>query len=549
MRFRGSLRVRLLAVALGLLTVGILVSDVLVLRELRVHLVDRVDRQVTALGQLMSRLSPQLLDRSTPVKGSQLLGGLDLINDLTATYLDDSGQVVASAGAGLSAASSPSAALFFDESGMSVFGAAGGDGSRWRMVVVPREGGVVVVGASLAAVDGILTRLLVFCLITELVLVAVLGVAGWFGVPAALRPLRDIERTATAIAAGDLQRRVPVDGPPGSEVARLTGVLNEMLARIERAFAARAESEARMRRFVADVGHELRTPLFGIAGSAELHLMRGSSSPGEIDRTMRRIDTEARRLTGLVEDLLLLARLDEPAAGPVLELAPMDLRTLAAYARDQLVALDPGRAVTLTGPAPSPAGSGPEPSPAPTAPFAPTVPTMPTAPAWPGGGWGLPGEATVLGDEARLRQVVVNLVGNVHAHTPAGTPVRIGVGRVGAEAILEIADSGPGIPAGQEVLIFERFHRGDTSRARSGGGGAGLGLSIVRSLVAAHGGRVEAHSPAGAGAVFRVTLPARMGGDTEDAQGLSGSGQAGAGRSGHAGDRGADQAVWRDDCG
>ncbi|GAA2882758.1 two-component sensor histidine kinase [Actinoplanes cyaneus] len=509
MRFRGSLRVRLLVVALGLLTVGILISDVLVLRELRVHLVDRVDRQVSAFGQLMARLNPQLLSRSDAERGDQLLGGLDLIDDLAVTYLDESGRVAGAAEAGRSGSTPPPAAALRDRSGAPVFGATGQDGSAWRLAVLPRAGGgVVVVGASLAAVDDILTRLLVFCALTEAALVVVLGAAGWFGVPAALRPLRAIERTAAAIAAGDLQRRVPVRGPPGSEVARLTAVLNDMLAQIERAFGARAASEARMRRFVADVGHELRTPLFGIAGSAELHLMRESSSPGEIDRTMRRIDTEARRLTRLVEDLLLLARLDEPAAGPVLDREPMDLRTLAADARDQLEALEPGRAVTLTGV----------------------------------GGAGPPGAAPVLGDEARLRQVVVNLVGNVHAHTPADGPVRIGVGCAGGRAILEIADSGPGVPEAERERIFERFHRGESSRARSGAGGSGLGLSIVRSLVVAHGGDAEVRDAAGGGALFRVSLPAH----SEHAQGVCGNGQDDRAPSVHAGDPGADQEVRRD---
>ncbi|WIM93697.1 HAMP domain-containing sensor histidine kinase [Actinoplanes oblitus] len=489
---------RLVAVSLGLLMAGILVSDVLVLRELRRHLVDRVDRQVVAFGQLMGRLGPGLLSPADPARSDQLLGGLDLISDFSVVYLDASGSVTWSASAHHSSARPPDPAAVRRSAG--AVSAPGPDGSTWRMVVVPRAGGgVVVVGASLAAVDDIVTRLLIFCLITEAVLVVALGVAGWFGVPAALRPLRDIERTATRIAGGDLSRRVPVEGPPGSEVARLAGVLNDMLARIELAFAARAESEARMRRFVADVGHELRTPLFGIAGSAELYLMRGSltresaeraasgapeavragRTVGDLrdvtgaDRAMRRIDTEARRLTGLVEDLLLLARLDEPASGPALEMAPMDLRTLAADARDQFADLDPDRPVTLSGVS----GAGP------------------------------PGAAPVLGDEARLRQVVVNLVGNVHAHTPPEGPVRIGVGQAGEEAVLEVADSGPGIPPGERERVFERFHRGETSRDRSRGGGSGLGLSIVRSLVNAHGGRVEVRDGADRGAVFRVVLP------------------------------------------
>ena len=206
---------------------------------------------------------------------------------------------------------------------------------------------------------------------------------------------------------------------------------------------------------------------------------------GDAAPAMQRIDREAGRLATLVEDLLLLARLDEPAGGPVLETAPMDLRTLAVDARHDLLALDPGREVRLTGPA----GAG-----------------APGSHAEDG-----PGAALVMGDEARLRQVAVNLVGNVRAHTPPGSPVRIGVGRVGGEAVLEIADSGPGLTPEQASRVFERFYRGDDSRSRGTGAGAGLGLSIVRSLVAAHGGRVEVTGRSGA--TFRLCLPAL----TEDA--------------------------------
>jgi two-component system OmpR family sensor kinase len=190
---------------------------------------------------------------------------------------------------------------------------------------------------------------------------------------------------------------------------------------------------------------------------------------------MSRIEREAARLARIVEDLLLLARLDEDATGdvhPTLRLTPMDLRTLAADALHDLRALAPERPITLTGP-----GGGP------------------------------PGGAPVLGDESRLRQVTSNLVGNAIAHTPPGTPVRIGVGTLEDQAVLELSDEGPGIAAEQTGHIFDRFYRADTARGRTQTGGAGLGLSIVRSLVTAHRGRVEVRSVPGEGTTFRVLLP------------------------------------------
>jgi two-component system OmpR family sensor kinase len=245
-----------------------------------------------------------------------------------------------------------------------------------------------------------------------------------------------------------------------------------MLAQIESAVAARTRSEERLRRFVADASHELRTPLAGINGFAQLYRMGGT----EIGVAMDRIERESSRLTALVDDLLLLAQLDE--RGLELQRQPMDLRTLAADGMHDLRALDPTRPVALTG-----LGANAEPAPAP-----------------------------VLGDEARLRQVVSNLVGNAIAHTPAGTPVRIGVGTRDGQAVLELSDEGPGLPSDQARQVFERFYRADTSRAREDlgdrGGGAGLGLAIVWSLVTAHDGAVEVDTAPGAGATFRITFPA-----------------------------------------
>lgn len=248
-----------------------------------------------------------------------------------------------------------------------------------------------------------------------------------------------------------------------------------MLDRIEEGDAARAATNARMRTFLADAGHELRTPLSGIKGFTELYRMGGMPERTDVDAAMSRIEGEAARLVRIVEDLLLLARLDEEAAANLrlpLHLTPMDLRTLAADALHDLRALAPDRTVVLTGP-----GGGP------------------------------PGGAPVLGDEARLRQVTSNLVGNALAHTPPGTPVRIGVGTQGGLAVLELSDEGPGLTAEQAAHVFDRFYRVDHARGRTRDGGVGLGLSIVHSLVSAHHGRMEVDTAPGEGATFRMVLP------------------------------------------
>ncbi|NUS11854.1 MAG: HAMP domain-containing histidine kinase, partial [Streptomyces sp.] len=328
----------------------------------------------------------------------------------------------------------------------------------------------VVVAASLDDVSSTTDRLSTAFWLIGAVVAALLGVAGWFAVRAGLRPLRQIEATAVEIAEGrPLSHRMPA-ASPHTEAGRLASALNAMLAQIESAFAARAESEEQMRRFVADASHELRTPLAGIRGFAELYRMGALAGEADVKRTMARIESEAVRLGGLVEDLLTLVRTEE--LRPV-QVAPMDLRTLAVDALHDTTALDPARTVTLTGP----------------------------------GGDGPPAPAPVLGDEARLRQVVANLVGNAVAHTPPGSPVRIGVGTQDAHGVLEVADTGPGLTAAQAARVFERFYRTDASRTRATGGGAGLGLSIAAALITAHGGHIELDTSPGHGATFRIRLP------------------------------------------
>jgi two-component system OmpR family sensor kinase len=348
--------------------------------------------------------------------------------------------------------------------------------TRWRMVTVEKvdRTGIKVIDVAipLTEVDHTVDQLRLSVLVVGLGVTLGVAMLGRAAIRRAFVPLAQVEETAAAIAAGDLSRRIP-EYPDTTEVGRLTSALNGMLNQIERAFRAQATSEARTRRFAADASHELRTPLASIRGFAELYL-QGAVPSEEVPRTMHRIEDEARRMGGLVEDLLLLARLDDRRPG---RSEPVDLAVLAGDAAHDARGLDPSRHVQLLG-----VGSAAGP-----------VPSM------------------VTGDEDRLRQVVANLVANAIRHTPPGTPIEIAVGveRAGPEpkAVLEIRDHGPGLSPGQTPRVFERFYRVDASRSRGQGGGSGLGLSIVAAIVAAHGGSVTVLRTSGGGATFRVDFP------------------------------------------
>ncbi len=352
-------------------------------------------------------------------------------------------------------------------------GTLDGHGS-WRVIVVPRrDGSIVYVARSLADENGTVTRLVLLEAIIGLTVLVLLGGLGYVVVRRSLRPLEEVETTAAAIAAGDLSRRVP-ESDERTEVGRLATAFNSMLTQIESAFRVRAESEAaarkseeRMRRFVTDASHELRTPLTSIRGFAELY-RQGAVAGDELPRLMRRIEDEGARMGLLVDDLLMLARLDQerPLARDVVDLLP-----LATDAVHDAQAVDPSRTVTL----------------------------------------GTDGAAyDVVGDESRLRQVLANLVGNALKHTPAGTPVEVRLSTADGQAVLEVVDHGPGLAPEDAERVFERFYRADPSRARSAGkseGGSGLGLAIVAALAEAHGGSVSVDTSPGKGATFRVRLP------------------------------------------
>lgn len=326
----------------------------------------------------------------------------------------------------------------------------------------PREG-TVVVALALTEVDATLHRLLfVEALVGASVLAAVGALAGWL-VRVGLRPLTEMEQTAAAIAAGDLSRRVE-PAEPRTEVGRLGLALNNMLERIEAAFAERSASEERLRRFVADASHELRTPLTSIRGYAELFRRGARTRPEDLAKSMNRIEEEAARMGKLVEELLLLAKFDQR---PVLDKEPVDLSRLVFDAAEDARATQPERRIE-------------------------TEVNQP---------------AVVDGDETRLRQVLANLLANALEHTPAGTPIKVRVSSGPEEAVLEVADTGPGLEERHADKVFDRFFRVDKARARDRGG-AGLGLSIVDSIVTAHGGRVWVDTSPGRGAAFKVALPA-----------------------------------------
>jgi len=325
-----------------------------------------------------------------------------------------------------------------------------------------QDGTIVVTAAPLSDVDDAIAHVVRAVALAALGTLGLAALVSWWLIRAGLRPVDQMIDTAAAIAGGDLSRRV--DGAdPRTELGQLGTALNEMLGQIERSTAARVASEERMRRFVADAAHELRTPLTSLQGHAELYRQGALETPEAISRAMSRIESSASRMGRLVEDLLLLARLDQQRT---LEREPVDLIALAREAAADFAAVAPDRPFEQR----------------------------------------LEGEVVVLGDRIRLRQVIDNLLANAWTHTPTATPVRLSVRRRGPDAELIVEDDGPGIPPEAHERVFERFWRADPGRTRKRGG-TGLGLAIVASIVAAHGGTVDLATTPGRGTTFTVHLP------------------------------------------
>jgi len=461
-----SLRRRLLAGLIGVAAV-LIVTNVVLSSTIQRFLLDRLDRQLVEVasrpvfrGDDHGRGGP---DRTFPSNEAQTLSeyfiavgdpNADTLTPLSSAFFDETEAPALRRSQLLSNLTDPDA-------DPKPFTTASLQGSaRWRLVAVddPRYGAIVV-GIRLDEVDRTIERIRLVQVFGTLAVLASLGLVSWWMLRLGVHPIEDMARTADAIAAGDLSQRVEHPGER-TEAGRLGVALNSMLGRIEDAFRAREQSEDRVRRFAADASHELRTPLTSIQGYAELWRAGGLREPDQLSDAMRRMEQEARRMGTLVEDLLLLARVDQRRP---LELGEVRLHDIAADAVNDARAVEPDRSIELVA---SP--------------------------------------VTVRGDEMRLRQVLGNLLANTRAHTPAGTPVQVSVRVESGRARLEVADRGPGMEPEVAAKVFERFYRADKSRAQ---GGTGLGLSIVAAIAEAHGGGAEVASTVGEGTTFSVVLP------------------------------------------
>ena len=340
---------------------------------------------------------------------------------------------------------------------------AKGPDFRAIAVVLPTTGDTVVVAQSLQAVERTKHQLLVLFLFVGLIALLMIAIAARYVIQIGMRPLENVEKTAEQIASGDLSARLP-DAKPNTEVGRLVSSLNTMLARIEESFAARTESEGRLRRFVADASHELRTPLTAIRGFAELHRQGAVTGESDTKELVARIERESVRMSSLVEDLLVLARMDQ---GPKMEIKPVNLSEVVTDAVESARAAGPGHPIKLT------AGN----------------------------------EIYALGDANRIHQVVANLLANARVHTPVGTQITVEVIHLDKEVQVVVADNGPGLSEANREKIFERFYRVDPSRQRTGNEGSGLGLSIVDAVMRSHGGHVSVDSKLGEGSTFTLHFP------------------------------------------
>ena len=511
---RTSLRTKLVTALLALVAIALAVMSFVGVAVFGNYLQNQVDVQLRGLDA-------QVVNDPAAYLGGHHMAFL--LNNSVVEVLASNGQPVTGLGnwQNLSNNSGPAiSASQLEASGNSgqpftVPAQSGGDG--WRVITQPlqystdgvtTQSGTLVVGLSLGNLDQTMAYLIRVDVIVSVVILIVLAIVGFAVVRANLQPLVDIEETAGEIADGHLNRRVP-ERDPRTEIGSLGRSLNIMLSQIEAAFHAREESEAaahqneeRMRRFIADASHELRTPLTAIRGFAEYYRQRGGLvphwdksaassasadeagsdaryvggglTPDDLDRIMHRVEKEAARMGLLVEDLLLLARLDQQRP---LARQPIDLLSLAADAVHDARLLAPARTIDLS---------------------------VQRGAAF-----------LVTGDDARLRQVIGNLMSNALTHTPDGSPIEVSIGSgtldprepgSGPAVTLDVTDHGPGMAPEQAQRVFERFYRADQARTRTTGG-SGLGLAIVRALVTAHGGTASVRTAPGRGATFRIALP------------------------------------------
>lgn len=466
-----SIRARLVIGMVLLVSAGLAIANTAGILMLRSYLLERVDNQVAGFGSATPQEPPPGIANDPEQLCANPRDPQGLRSDFVLVLLNAEGDVVCSVGPDLgdSGPDLASGPLPGNSATPELATVRSQDGdTRWRVRTVALTGSDqrLVFAVSLADADATVDRLVRLSLVTSGIVLLLTAAAAWAIARIGLKPLNRIEDTAERIAAGDLAQRVP-SYRSRSEVGRLARSLNGMLGQIESAFTARTESEAKLRQFISDASHELRTPVAAVRGHAELW-RTGISN--DLDTVMTRIESESKRMGDLVDDMLLLARLDQSRP---LEQRPVDLLSLATDAVLDAQALQPQRTVTLE------ARQG-------------------------------PGPPVVTGDEARLRQVMANLLTNALVHTPPTSPIEVHIGVEDRHVEAVISDAGPGMPPEVAAKVFDRFYRADHGRVRDHGG-AGLGLAIVKSLVEAHGGAVTCTSTVERGSTFVVALPLAFG--------------------------------------
>jgi two-component system OmpR family sensor kinase len=466
-----SLRGRLLVGVISLVVVGLLISDIATYFTLQNSLLSRIDDQLRAPSTVITAVavlnSPDCQLRGP---GSSTSFPAGTVTEL----IGPSGAVVAACRVQQFGSNSSTARPVLPgslqktvgDNPVQPFTVEGTGGiSRFRITNWSENsfpGDIVVFAVPLTETQSTLSALLLLELLISVAVVAATAILAFLIIRISLRPLERMGAVAADIAAGDLARRVE-PATQNTEIGRLGLALNGMLSQIEAAFAERTASNDRLRRVIADASHELRTPLTSIRGYAEMLRRGAAESPKDSEAARRRIEEESIRMTGLVDDLLVLARLDQ---GRPLAKGAVDLGAIAADAVADARVVAPQREISLS-------ANGP---------------------------------VIVNGDDTRLRQVLGNLVRNALVHTPQQTPIEVAVGSADSFGRMSVADHGPGLSAADIERIFEPFYRADPSRSRDSGG-AGLGLSIVSAVVTAHGGRVKITQTEGGGATFEVELP------------------------------------------
>ena len=478
-----SLRSRLTLGILILSAAGFLASSLVAQSALKSYLTSEIDHQLEAItGGTLPRIvtagiAHETFESSAEDEGEHAPASaapstpLQRIPTTTSlTLLDSKGKIVGGLGGDLNSASIsdyvrgllPEEVAHHADKAFTI--EAPGADFRAIARTLPNNAGTVVAAQSLADLDNTVGKLGFLFFIISLALLFLMAIAARAVIKVGLRPLEDAEETAEEIASGNLSARMP-EAAPKTEVGRLVNSLNTMLSRIEESFAVRTESEDKLRRFVADASHELRTPITAIRGFSELHRQGAVTGEKETKELIGRIEGESKRMGSLVEDLLLLARLDQARD---MEFKPVDMNVIISDAVASARAAGPEHPVSLS------------------------IPDE---------------EIFMLGDETRIHQVVANLLANARAHTAVATPITVTMSADDSSVRISVADRGPGMSVEDQQRIFERFYRADSSRARSGEEGSGLGLSIVDAVMKAHGGSVSVESKVGEGSTFTLRFP------------------------------------------